>query len=548
MAAADRAPTGPAQRGRGVHGQYVYLIVFSHPTDEAVASLQLRKPSDFTRTSFRELVVEAHAAEGVELCETAAFVEQHANGHEHLNLLVRSATLYRWKGAAAALRARHVHVDFAAHIKTWSEGVAYLLVPSDHKPAEELDAAYEQWVSEGQPTPLQEFLPSRFLAPGFRRKARLSSIAFLDLCTKHGLETIDEVWAKGWELSEAGDRGLLSYLLDNNADAQFGKVMQARSAAEQARRSKLTREALLQEHYDLRPCTCTPVGRCYDLMKELLMKNGIDGRLQGLVLGALRTGCAKKRTICLTGDADCGKSFLFRGFTEVFNAYERPDSGSYQLEDLEGKELVLLNDFTYDDAARAWMSWPYLKNFLEGGNIPIGKSKSSGGRNSVFKGTAPVLMTAPEQVKLFKRGTEVVKETTQMEKRLQYVPLAYSIPEEARQEVLRHCGHCTARLYLEGRAWLAVPPLRRLSSKTPDAEVRAAAGGTARGTANNAVLPRGHGPSSSETPERKRQRTAGSCIAELKDLKELLDAGLLTADDFQRLKQQLLAECFARGQ
>ena len=108
--------------------------------------------------------------------------------------------------------------------------------------------------------------------------------------------------------------------------------------------------------------------------------------------------------------------------------------------------------------------------------------------------------------------------------------------------------HCLSQPAEKCRPQLKRRWLRRVSSKTPDAEVRAAAGGTAGGTANNAVLPRGHGPSSSETPERKRQRTAGSCIAELKDLTELLDAGLLTADDFQRLKQQLLAECFARGQ
>ena len=88
--------------------------------------------------------------------------------------------------------------------------------------------------------------------------------------------------------------------------------MKARSAAEQARRLKLTREALLQEHYDMRPCTCTPRGQCYSLMKDLLIKNGLDGRLQALVLGALRAGRAKKRTICLIGAADCGKTCFFR--------------------------------------------------------------------------------------------------------------------------------------------------------------------------------------------------------------------------------------------
>ena len=59
-------------------------------------------------------------------------------------------------------------------------------------------------------------------------------------------------------------------------------------------------------------------------------------------------------------------------------------------------------------------------------------------------------MTAPDEVKIFKRGSEVVHETVQMEKRIEYVRLDYTIPEAERKEVLRHCGQCTARLYLEG--------------------------------------------------------------------------------------------------
>ena len=42
--------SGPAQNGRGIHGQYVYLIVFSHPTDAEVQQHGLRRPSEFTKT------------------------------------------------------------------------------------------------------------------------------------------------------------------------------------------------------------------------------------------------------------------------------------------------------------------------------------------------------------------------------------------------------------------------------------------------------------------------------------------------------------------
>jgi len=38
----DLVPDGPAQRGRGIHGQYVYWTTMSHPRPETVQQLSLR--------------------------------------------------------------------------------------------------------------------------------------------------------------------------------------------------------------------------------------------------------------------------------------------------------------------------------------------------------------------------------------------------------------------------------------------------------------------------------------------------------------------------
>ena len=52
------------------------------------------------------------------------------------------------------------------------------------------------------------------------------------------------------------------------------------------------------------------------------------------------------------GPPDCGKTFLLKGLRDVYSTYERPDGGSYQLENLLGKEVVFLNDFEYDVQAK----------------------------------------------------------------------------------------------------------------------------------------------------------------------------------------------------
>ena len=109
-----------------------------------------------------------------------------------------------------------------------------------------------------------------------------------------------------------------SFFMENDVDALIAKVQQSVQATERVRRSKMTREALLEEYAQKNKCTCESDGRCYRLMKELLDKNGLDDRLQREVLGALRTGRAKMRNICLIGGPDSGKSFLIKGLKLIF--------------------------------------------------------------------------------------------------------------------------------------------------------------------------------------------------------------------------------------
>ena len=235
-------------------------VIFTASREDAVQRLELKTPEDFTRESFRATVVAAHASAGVTLTETACFLEPHADGRPHLNLLCRSPAQYRWKRVAEELRQQKVHVNFGQHISTWADGVVYGCVASEHKT--ELDPEPAPWVAKGEPTPLKEFLPARFRAEGFVRKSRMSPLLFFDAAMKYKFTSADEAWAKAAELSAAGDRALLSFCMENDVDALIAKVQQSVQATERVRRSKMTREALLEEYAQKNKCTCESDGQC----------------------------------------------------------------------------------------------------------------------------------------------------------------------------------------------------------------------------------------------------------------------------------------------
>ena len=78
MAADLLALAGPPQRGQGNCGQHAYWICMPHPLPETVEQSGVKTPEDFDRQSFRELVVVAHSACGVELLEGVYLLEPHA--------------------------------------------------------------------------------------------------------------------------------------------------------------------------------------------------------------------------------------------------------------------------------------------------------------------------------------------------------------------------------------------------------------------------------------------------------------------------------------
>ena len=132
--------------------------------------------------------------------------------------------------------------------------------------------------------------------------------------------------------------------------------------------------------------------------------------------------------------------------------------------------------------------------------------------------TAPVFLTAPDEVKLKRYGKEVASETPQMRKRIKYIHLSHEIPEGERKEVAKVCSQCSARLYLEGKALV----------DNPQAQPAPIEAGVLPGAIGREIVA-------------KRPRCVSECVKELRDLKVLFDTGMLSEAEVAGRKAKLLA-------
>ena len=89
----------------------------------------------------------------------------------------------------------------------------------------------------------------------------------------------------------------------------------------------------------------------------------------------------------LVGDTNRAKSFLVKPLLLVYNCFVPPDTGSHLLADIDGSEVVFLNEFDWDPAL---MPWRTLKDFLEGSEVKIASPKTQGrAKNYMFKADTP---------------------------------------------------------------------------------------------------------------------------------------------------------------
>lgn len=331
----------------------------------------------------------------------------------------------------------------------------YLSVATTKKPQEELDQ--DPWTSPDHP-PLEELpLPPAHLQRAWAQRGEgakqrssegdpksMQVLDFYDLVreNKENIHDEDDLWNLARSRQDSGDRKLMQFLLSRRDLPQLlDRVAKADAAPKKSKRRRQTRLQVLQEVAAAGQCVCAAPGRWKQAAVEVLEFNGYTAQqLEVAILEALDLGRAKLRTVMIVGGTNRAKSFCLKPLAMVFNAYTAPDTGTHQLADLKGSEILWLNEFEYD---ASFMPWRKLKDFLEGEPVKVAVPKTIGS-NYMFFGDAPVFCTGPGPVE---HPTQA-RETEQMNSRIKYFLFEHYFDPITCPEI-KPCPFCFAQWLLD---------------------------------------------------------------------------------------------------
>jgi len=179
---------------------------------------------------------------------------------------------------------------------------------------------------------------------------------------------------------------------------------------------------------------------------EILNNNNITKqKFARSVKTLLLQGRGKYRNLMITGPANCGKTFILKPLTTIYDTFCIPATGSFAWVGVEGKEIIFLNDFR-------WLSqlipWHDLLLMLEGESVHLPAPKTHYSKDLLLVKDTPIFCTSKRQLLYTKSGVVDDRETEMMAVRWKVFEFHYQIPE-ARQRYLCPCGHCFAKLVLD---------------------------------------------------------------------------------------------------
>ena len=190
-----------------------------------------------------------------------------------------------------------------------------------------------------------------------RKKKRLSAFEVSEIIVEKKLKSLVELQALASEQKSEGKTDLAEFLINRTPRAVadiLNSTWQIENAQEKLARSKKTRMQILQEARESE-CAEGCDGQWQICAEEILTNNGVPVNVfRDAVTEVLSKGRGKYRNIMITGNANCGKTFLLNPLTVIYETFCNPATGSFAWVGVENAECIFLNDFRWSPQIIQW--------------------------------------------------------------------------------------------------------------------------------------------------------------------------------------------------
>lgn len=437
----------------------VYLVTYSQ------ANL-----STFPRRSdFSQAVVESFTQGSAEVVHWCCSLENHSDNGQHYHMALKLNKVQRWLPSKRYLQERFgVSVHYSnVHHNYYS---AWRYVTKSDTDYEESDghpdlqntpnprtskASMEKRKSTAETSegPTKKACPRKSKTKGkaakrvkpVPKKKRLTPYLVSDLIVTKNIKTRTDLYALAQEQKEQGKTDLVEFILNRSTKSisdLLATTWEMKTAKAKIARSKKSRMELLEEASKA-DCVAGCNGLWLECAKQTLEKNGVDVQAFGeAIKEALTKGRGKHRNLMIVGPANCGKTFILKPLTLLYQSFCNPASGSFAWVGVQDAECIFLNDFRWSPQL---IPWHDLLLMLEGEIVHLPAPKTHFSQDIELTKDTPIFCTSKRPLIFIKNGVVDDRETDMMAVRWKIISFSHQISAECQQHI-PPCGRCFTSL------------------------------------------------------------------------------------------------------
>ena len=428
-----------------------YLVTYSQANRELFPS----------RESFGHAVAEAFdSGSGKVTVEYwACALENHKNGGEHFHAAVKLSGPKRWLGVKNALNTSYkVVVNFSESHDNYYSAYKYICKTdtevfhsAEHPNLKEIGSPRTKMSTKAYRKSKQRNAEQQeeHSSQQIKKPKRLSNYEVSEFLVENTVKNTTELFAKANEQKKAGKTDLANFILSRSSKALndlIDNTWAMEGASAKITRKDIPRMDIIRNN-SRGECVTGCNGLWLELAQQVLRNNQVHPFVFAETLRNLMIkGRGKHRNMMVIGPANCGKTFMFRPLSTLFNVFSNPAEDKYAWLETVDAEIIFLNDFRW---SKDMIAWKELLLLLEGQPVHFPAPKNLYTKDICLSQDTPVVATSKARITYERNGKSDDIENEMMEARWRVFEFSHQIPTEEQREV-EPCARCFCELTLLG--------------------------------------------------------------------------------------------------